>query len=137
MVGPRKPPAPAKRTILPDPFPAVVVEKADREALCGGLISAGHPVEYARAQADGLPDTDGALQMLARHRIASASPVAAAMPDHAAERPSRAQLKARADKLLRRHGDGLPWERGRGRDTWAAAIRAIVEALSTTHAGAN
>jgi hypothetical protein len=41
------------------------------------------------------------------------------------------ELRNKAEAILRRHGDGLPWERGRGRDTWMAAIYAIEEALIT------
>jgi hypothetical protein len=58
-------------TVVPNPFEPVPVTVGDREALYGGLISAGHPTEYARHQADTLPDTDGALQMLARYRLAA------------------------------------------------------------------
>lgn len=58
------------RTILPNPFAPVHVIPADREALYGGLISAGHPAEYARHMAYDMPVDDGSLQMLARHRLA-------------------------------------------------------------------
>lgn len=62
-------PKPTKGTVVPNPFQPVMIDTVDREALFGGLISAGHTVEYARVQADTLPSTDGALQMLARHRL--------------------------------------------------------------------
>lgn len=35
--------------------------------------------------------------------------------------------EANADTILRRHGHDLPWNRGPGRDTWNAGIRAVVE----------
>jgi len=70
-----------KGTILPNPFTPVPILPVDREALYGGLISAAHPVEYARHQADTLPDTDGSLQMLARHRIQFATPSPSAAGD--------------------------------------------------------
>ena len=63
-------------TIVPNQFEPVPVTVGDREALYGGLISAGHPTEYARHQADTLSDTDGALQMLARYRITSTAQAA-------------------------------------------------------------
>jgi hypothetical protein len=58
--------------VVRNPYPAVTILPMDREALYGGLISAGHATEYARRMADTLPDTDGSLQMLARHRAAVA-----------------------------------------------------------------
>lgn len=66
-------PMATKGTVVPNPFQPVMIDTIDREALFGGLISAGHTVEYARVQADTLPSTDGALQMLARHRLQSAA----------------------------------------------------------------
>ncbi len=68
-------PKPTKGTVVPNPFQPVMIDTVDREALYGGLISAGHTVEYARVQADTLPSTDGALQMLARHRLQAATAV--------------------------------------------------------------
>lgn len=59
--------------IASNPFPIVPVIPADREALYGGLISAAHPVAYARRAADTLPDSDGSLQMLARYRLSQPS----------------------------------------------------------------
>ncbi|UYY77762.1 IS110 family transposase [Sphingomonas sp. R1] len=70
-------PKPTKGTVVPNRFQPVMIDTVDREALFGGLISAGHTVEYARVQADTLPSTDGALQMLARHREASTAALTA------------------------------------------------------------
>ncbi|MGO1303644.1 MAG: hypothetical protein ACTMKV_02545 [Sphingomonas parapaucimobilis] len=58
----------------PNPFAPVYVIPADRDALYGGLISAGHPAEYARHMAYDMDEDDGSLQMLARHRLAYSSP---------------------------------------------------------------
>ena len=55
---------------LPNPFAPVDILPADRDALYGGLISAGHPATYARHMAYEMPGDDGSLQMLARHRLA-------------------------------------------------------------------
>lgn len=59
------------KTILLNPFPLVDVTDADRQALYGGLISAGHPAEFADHMAYDMADDDGGLQMLARHRLAA------------------------------------------------------------------
>ncbi|WP_343526715.1 hypothetical protein [Sphingomonas sp.] len=58
----------------PNPFAPVDILPADRDALYTGLISAGHPATYARHMAYDMPDSDGGLQMLARHRLAHVSP---------------------------------------------------------------
>ncbi len=58
----------------PNPFAPVDILPADRDALYGGLISAGHPAAYARHMAYDMADDDGSLQMLARHRLAHISP---------------------------------------------------------------
>lgn len=57
----------------PNPFAPVYVIPADRDALYGGLISAGHPAGYARHMAFDMDEDDGSLQMLARHRLAYSS----------------------------------------------------------------
>ena len=65
---------PGAQTVLPNPFAPVYVIPADRDALYGGLISAGHPAEYARHMAFDMDEDDGSLHMLARHRLAHSSP---------------------------------------------------------------
>ncbi len=87
--------------IAPNPFPFVPVTSGDREALYGGLISAAYSIDYARRQADTLPDDDGSLQMLARHRMTTAAAVERLLRD-----------KAEADRKERgaRYAEGRPWK---------------------------
>lgn len=56
--------------IIPNIEKLVEVVEADREQMRRGLLSTGAwSVAMATANVASLPDTDGALQMLARHRI--------------------------------------------------------------------
>lgn len=65
----------SRRPIMPNLERQVEVIKLDREQLRRGLLSTGGWSEtVATEHVDGLLDTDGALQMLARHRIAFDAP---------------------------------------------------------------